>query len=387
MKALLFLFIAIGCLAQDAPAPALLARIAQFEQQVAAAEAEAAALATLLSGLDSALAGASERAGIHASEVPGFTAPDEPIAALDAIHAHGSGIAKSATQVRAPDGQLIDAEVLRFGHVGFVYHSESVPPAIALAAPADASGYRWQDQLPESVASAVTDAVRSGSGVVPLDISGNLRVESQIGSRSLQDLVETGGMVMGPLVAVAIIALLLMLERLIILYGQRSSRDSLVQTVLGHCRASDWPAAESACESVRGVLPRTLLACLRRRPSGASMMEDSIQEQLLHEVPRLRRRLNGIAVMAAIAPLLGLLGTVTGIIHTFETISAHGNTHPGMMAGGISEALFTTAAGLVIAIPVLLVHAVLSSRVDRLVSDTERHAATLLNTIVESDPK
>jgi biopolymer transport protein ExbB len=386
MRVVLTFFIGLVAAAQE-PDPALLARVAAMERQVAESEAVAAQLSTLLSGLDGALAGASERADIHASEVPGFTAPEHPIAALGAIHAHGSQIAKSATQVRAPDGRLIDAQVLRIGHVGFVYQSEAGPPAIALAAPADASGYRWQDKLPEPVAQAVTAVVSTVSGSVPLDISGKLRVESQIGNRSVRDVISTGGMVMGPLLGVAALALLLMIERLIILYGQRSSCDSLVKEVLGYCRSSAWQEAESACETARGVLPRTMLACLRRRPGGPSMMEDSIQEQLLHEVPRLRRRLNGIAVMAAIAPLLGLLGTVTGIIHTFETISAHGNTHPGMMAGGISEALFTTAAGLVIAIPVLLVHALLCSRVDRLVSDTERHAATLLNTIVETEAK
>lgn len=305
MRALALAFFAIVAAAQQ---PDLAARIAALEQQVAASEATQAELADALGSIDAAFRGASERAGIHASEVPGLELPEGPLAALDAIHAHGSQIANSASQLRAPDGRLIDADLLRVGHVAFLYTSEVAPPAIALAAPADASGYRWQDQLPPEVAKAVRQAL-AGAKMVPLDVSGTLRVESQIGARSPRELIKTGGAVMIPLLVVAALALLMILERTAILYGQRSSRERLMHSVLAHCRAGAWSEAEAACTDVRGILPRTLLACLRRRPSGPSLMEDSIQEQLLHEVPRLRRRLNGIAVMAAIAPLLGLLGT------------------------------------------------------------------------------
>ena len=110
-------------------------------------------------------------------------------------------------------------------------------------------------------------------------------------------------------------------------------------------------------------------------------MEDAIQEQLLHEMPKLQRFLGGIAILAAVAPLLGLLGTVTGIIRTFGVIQSFGNANPSLMAGGISEALITTAAGLIIAIPLLLAHSLLKGRVQTILSDAEKHAATLLNTL------
>ena len=110
-------------------------------------------------------------------------------------------------------------------------------------------------------------------------------------------------------------------------------------------------------------------------------MEDGISEQLLHEMPRLNRFLGGIATLGAVAPLLGLLGTVTGIIQTFGVIKIYSNANPGLMAGGISEALVTTATGLVIAIPILLVHSLLSGRMDGIVSDAEKSTATLYNTL------
>ena len=88
--------------------------------------------------------------------------------------------------------------------------------------------------------------------------------------------------------------------------------------------------------------------------------------------------------LGAVAPLLGLLGTVTGIIKTFDAIKIYGDTHPGLMAAGISEALVTTAAGLIVAIPTLLLHRLLSGKADKLISDGEKSAATLLNTLLEN---
>ena len=97
----------------------------------------------------------------------------------------------------------------------------------------------------------------------------------------------------------------------------------------------------------------------------------------------MQKRLGGIATLAAIAPLLGLLGTVTGIIQTFGVLKVYSNANPGLMAGGISEALVTTASGLVIAIPILLMHSLLSGRIDGLIADAERNAATLYNVLGE----
>ena len=82
------------------------------------------------------------------------------------------------------------------------------------------------------------------------------------------------------------------------------------------------------------------------------------------------------------APLLGLLGTVTGIIGTFGVIQAFGNANPSLMAGGISEALMTTATGLVVAVPILIVHSVLRGRAERIIADAERHAASMLTLMV-----
>ena len=115
-------------------------------------------------------------------------------------------------------------------------------------------------------------------------------------------------------------------------------------------------------------------------------MEDAVQAQLLHEAPALQRAIGVLGICAAAAPLLGLLGTVTGIIRTFGVVASLGAGDPKLMAGGISEALWTTAFGLVVAIPLLLLQGFLRGRADRIVADCERHAATLLTQLVVYDP-
>ena len=92
--------------------------------------------------------------------------------------------------------------------------------------------------------------------------------------------------------------------------------------------------------------------------------------------------MGSLATLAGIAPLLGLLGTVTGIIQTFSVIRSFGNANPALMAGGISEALITTALGLMIAVPVVICHSIFRGRSDRILADAERNGASLLTSLV-----
>jgi biopolymer transport protein ExbB len=106
-----------------------------------------------------------------------------------------------------------------------------------------------------------------------------------------------------------------------------------------------------------------------------------LQEAILKELPRLERFLPALNVIAAVAPLLGLLGTVTGMIGTFHVITLYGTGDPRLMAGGISEALVTTMVGLAVAIPVMLIHAFLRRRIEHIVGDMEEKALAMSNII------
>jgi biopolymer transport protein ExbB len=120
---------------------------------------------------------------------------------------------------------------------------------------------------------------------------------------------------------------------------------------------------------------------IQARHEDRETLESVLQESILRELPRLERGVSVMAVLGAIAPLLGLLGTVTGMITTFQVITLYGTGDPKLMSSGISEALVATKWGLCVAVPTMLIHTLLSRRVHGVVSDMEEKAVTLSNTI------
>jgi biopolymer transport protein ExbB len=124
-----------------------------------------------------------------------------------------------------------------------------------------------------------------------------------------------------------------------------------------------------------------LEAGLNARNEDRETLESVLQEAILRELPRVERGLSVLAIFGAVAPLLGLLGTVTGMIDTFRVITLFGTGDPKLMSGGISEALVTTELGLAVAIPIMLMHTFLSRRVDAIVGEMEEKAVGLTNII------
>jgi biopolymer transport protein ExbB len=122
-------------------------------------------------------------------------------------------------------------------------------------------------------------------------------------------------------------------------------------------------------------------AGLNARHEDRETLESVLQEAILRELPRVERGLSVLAILGAVAPLLGLLGTVTGMIDTFRVITLFGTGDPKLMSGGISEALVTTELGLAIAIPIMLIHTFLSRRADGIIGDMEEKAVSLTNII------
>lgn len=310
-------------------------------------------------------------------------------AELDQAGQDACNVAVRQATIYTADGKREDVKLLSVGHARFAYETvDGGRIGIALSSPQDATGFRWSELLDPTSQQLARDAIaaveagREGVICVPLDATGRLQPTSLIKEDGLADQFRAGGPVMYPLAALAVIAVLLVLERVAVLYLGNRNPDRLVRDLLSECRAGQIEEAIQLCHRCRGTVSRVLAACLQRYPFGTRAMEDSIQEQLLHEMPKLQRFQNGLAILATVAPLLGLLGTVTGIIDTFGVIRAFGNANPALMAGGISEALLTTAAGLIIAVPILILHGILRGRADGIIADAERHAATLLMTLL-----
>ena len=195
------------------------------------------------------------------------------------------------------------------------------------------------------------------------------------------ELVQSGGWLMVPILLCSVAAMAIIVERLWSL-----QRERVVPADLS-ARAWEWvrtgTLTEERIQALREGSPfgRILAAVLASRHLDREMMKEYIEEVGRHVAHELDRYLNALGTIAAISPLLGLLGTVIGMIKVFAVITAQGVGEPRVLAGGISEALVTTAAGLTVAIPSLLFHRVLRGRVDELVVTMEREALKLVGAL------
>ncbi|MCU7803243.1 MAG: MotA/TolQ/ExbB proton channel family protein [Candidatus Thiodiazotropha sp. (ex Lucinoma borealis)] len=195
------------------------------------------------------------------------------------------------------------------------------------------------------------------------------------------ELVKSGGWLMLPIIACSIVALGIVFERLWSLQRKKVMPDYLMRQILQLHREKKLDLADLNKLRTSSPLGRILAAGLINRDHNKEVMKEAIEEvgrQVVHE---LDRYLNTLGTIASISPLLGLLGTVIGMIKVFSVIVTAGVGDPGVLAGGISEALITTAAGLSVAIPSLMFHRYFSGLIDRLVMGMEEQALKLVEVI------
>ena len=262
--------------------------------------------------------------------------------------------------------------------------------------------FEWNAKLPteisQNVKQAVTQAgsVPAANGVVsiPLDVLQNKAIKNSISdvkeltwTEQFKAFFKKGGIVMYPLMLVAIIALLLFLERFVMLsyrgrIGRRFSKQ--MNELVTEKKFED---AANLCLQKETSLSRVLFAVLNKAKDTRENAERSLNEALLREQPKLERRMGLLAAMGTIAPLLGLLGTVTGIITLFTVITEVGTNDARVLAGGISEALITTEMGLVIAIPVMVLHGLLSEKIEKITSELYVQSTWLLNQVFGKESK
>ncbi len=192
------------------------------------------------------------------------------------------------------------------------------------------------------------------------------------------ELIKAGGWLMWPIIACSIVAMAIIIERLWMLRTSRVVPEDLVSQVWQLHRRQEINSSRIKSIAESSPLGRILAAGLTNRFHSKEVMKESIEEvgrQVVHE---LERYLNTLGTIASISPLLGLLGTVIGMIKVFAAITTAGVGNPAVLAGGISEALITTAAGLSVAIPSLMFHRYLSGRVDFLVIRMEEEALKMV---------
>ncbi len=195
------------------------------------------------------------------------------------------------------------------------------------------------------------------------------------------EIVRAGGPLMWPIILCSVIALGIVVERMWTLQTPRVMPPGLLQKVWQLVEAGQVTDKVIAALEQNSPLGRVLAAGLASRHRPRAVMMERLEDTGRHVVHELERFLNTLGTIAAVSPLLGLLGTVTGIIKAFNAITVGAMGDPRALSGGISEALITTAAGLVVAIPALIAYRYLRGRVDRIVIDMEKSAIALADAV------
>ncbi len=187
-----------------------------------------------------------------------------------------------------------------------------------------------------------------------------------------------------PILALSILALYLFVERLLTIRRAESEPEVITDRVRQHVLSGDIDGALAYCERQDTPITRILKEGLERLGRPIAEIQDAVQAAGKHEAFELEKRFDLLASIAGIAPMLGFLGTVTGMIEAFlEIQNLQGNVNPSVLAGGIWEALVTTAFGLVVGIFALLAYNYLMSRIKRLVNDMERSATGFIDLLQE----
>ncbi|MEH0019512.1 MAG: MotA/TolQ/ExbB proton channel family protein [Desulfobacter sp.] len=260
------------------------------------------------------------------------------------------------------------------GETGFLLYSDQSRRFFALSR---LPSGRVRDQL-ENYLSGASDSV-------PMDMSRGGALRQLTHELNLAEQVPKGGPIVWPILVILGVALLILLERLVFFARRRMRLLPFMQAVKGFVDKEDWQGCETFMAGQgKRLVPKVLLAALPFRDQARQDMENALQEAILGEIPAIERFLSTLGMLAAIAPLMGLLGTVTGMINTFHIITYYGAGDPRMMAGGISEALVTTMLGLAVAIPIMLCHTFLSRKVETQISGMEEKAVAFVNLVFKA---
>ncbi len=235
-----------------------------------------------------------------------------------------------------------------------------------------------------SIGHALDRYLAGRSDKAPIDMSGGSALAAVNHQTTIGEQLQLGGPLVWPILGLAVVALGIIVTRLFFLNRIHHNTDRFMGEVNELAANGDWTGAEAYVQRharSRSPVIEVIKAGLSVRSREREIQESVLQEAILHQLPRVEAGLSVLAVLGAVAPLLGLLGTVTGMINTFRVITLFGTGDPKLMSGGISEALITTELGLAVAIPIMLLHTFLQRRSDHIIGDMEEKAVQLTNII------
>jgi biopolymer transport protein ExbB len=270
-------------------------------------------------------------------------------------------VVRFSTNVITQDGTKAPMDVVRVGVFNIVTDGKYLKYEPSTGNVSELPRQPEQGRFTDSTA----DLYEAESGKIRfgLDPTRGGVLNSLVGRPNLQERIQQGGLVGYLIIALGIIGLLIALERMVVL-GIASRKVSAQLK-------SDSPSDDNALGRVLGVYAANTL-------TDTETLELKLSEAIFKETPALNRALLFIKIISVVAPLMGLLGTVTGMINTFQAITLYGTGDPKLMAGGISQALVTTVLGLTVAIPMVLLHTLVSGRSRRIVQVLQEQSAGII---------
>lgn len=195
------------------------------------------------------------------------------------------------------------------------------------------------------------------------------------------EMILAGRYMMIPITLASLVGLTVIIERMVVLRQGRIIVPEIAEAVETLSASKDLSVAYAICDRRPGPFANVVRAGLDHADNDWTIMRDVLEEAGRQEATRLTRRLGILETVAAVSPLLGLLGTVLGMIRVFATISLAGLGNPETLSSGISEAMVTTAAGLIIGIPALVAYNWLNGRADRIIFELEFYSSKVLDTL------
>lgn len=296
--------------------------------------------------------------------------------------AFGAKQITALTQVRTTkgsfflqDGTKVEGEIVKVGNVAS--YGITTDKAMALV-PAGGGLFKAWDKPAADSAKALKAGKKVDSLAIFIYESDEKEVDAVKGKTALS-VINSGGAIGWVIVGLGVFALFLVFLRVFFLRRADSDTTTIRAKVVGTLLESGEEEALNVCKKANGATARVLAVTIRNIDREREHLEDIISEAVLHENNSLDKFGSAIMVIAAVAPLLGLLGTVTGMISTFDIITEFGTGDPKMLSGGISEALVTTELGLIVAIPALLFGNLLSSWSERIKDHMEQAALHVTN--------
>ncbi|MFC1504569.1 MotA/TolQ/ExbB proton channel family protein [Spirochaetota bacterium] len=301
----------------------------------------------------------------------------------------------NTTLLHPEEKKPVSVQCIRLGFIFNAFSSEGYTGILLPSPSTDGIYYEWQWDISMRLASAMNRVIGEAFNnmndqdkklLVPVDAAQagkkikSVRAKETSGFfYGVYSYFRSGGIIMYPLLFVALFALLIIIERLVFFRRNSTRVDHIINKIIESLKKNKRDEAVRISKEMDSPITRIIYPLIDKKVINRKTAEQVLDEMMIQEVPLLSKRLSTLAVLGAIAPLLGLLGTVSGMIKLFDVITLYGTSNPKVLAGGISIALVTTQTGLSLAIPIMLVHHLLMRKKNSILAAIEKHTIRILN--------